>query len=458
MVTTRNPNKRAKGEAQRANHEGSVYFRKSDQRWCAALSVATADETKKRRAVRACKKDNNNKTAAKAMLVEMKRELIGKGTIITSTQTVEVWLHKWFNTIASRKNRPKTQQSWDSIIRNHIVPSIGNVKLSALAPKHIRKMEADILAKGLRPTAITAYAILSRSIEYAYREGLITSKVTDKTDPPVSVRAKLVKLTVNDALKVIEVVTEDRLGSLRAANLLTGARQGELLGLELDRILRVVLPDKTIGTLVDLSWQLQRISWTHGCVGPDGVNAKGKPVKACGFKNAASCPPRKIVCPPDWEYRQLTNGMLLSRPKSSAGTRIVPLVEPLLSIVERRLRAVSQEINPHSLVWTADPKKDRHGRLQPLDGAPIDPSWDNEHWHDCLERAEVPQARLHAARHSTASLMRKAGVSTETITRILGHSTAAMSEKYIDYEVEQLVEAMTQTSATLMLPQLEGQA
>jgi integrase len=208
---------------------------------------------------------------------------------------------------------------------------------------------------------------------------------------------------------------------------------------------------------VDLSWQLQRISWTHGCTGPDTVNAKGKTVKACGFKNAASCPTRKIICPPDWEYRQLTNGMLLSRPKSSAGTRIVPLVEPLLSIVERRLVAVSREPNPHALVWTADPKKDRHGRLQPLDGAPVDPSWDNEHWHAVLERAGVPQARLHAARHTTASLLRKAKVSTETITRILGHSSSAMSEKYIDYEVEQLFAAMTDGSTLLALPQLEGQ-
>jgi len=437
---------------QRANHEGSIYFRKSDQKWCAALSVATADEGKPRRVVRTAK----NETAAKAKLVELKRELIAKGTVITSTQTVEVWLHKWFNTIAARKNRPKTQQSWESIIRNHIVPSIGSVKLSALAPKHVRKMEADILAKGLRPTAVTAYAILSRSIEYAFREGLITSKVTDRTDPPVTVKSKLVVLSANDGLKVLSTVTEDRLGSLRAANLLTGARQGELLGLELERVLRVVLPNKTVATLVDLSWQLQRISWTHGCVGEDRVNARGKMVKACGYNNAASCPPRKIICPPDWEYRQLTNGMLLSRPKSAAGTRIVPLVDPLLSIIERRLVAASQEVNPHGLVWTADPKKDRHGRMQPLDGAPIDPSWDNEHWHAILERADVPQARLHAARHTTASLMRKAGVSTETITRILGHSSQAMSEKYIDYEVEQLVEAMTKTSATLSRPQLEG--
>jgi hypothetical protein len=44
-------------------------------------------------------------------------------------------------------------------------------------------------------------------------------------------------------------------GSRIAAALFTGARQGELIGLELDRV-----TDE-----LDLSWQLKRFSWSHHC-------------------------------------------------------------------------------------------------------------------------------------------------------------------------------------------------
>jgi integrase len=424
----------------RTNGEGSVFYRASTNRYTATLVLPSPDGK-----VRRVSRTALTKKGAQAKLTELKRELLTKGDISTSTQTVETWLNTWFTTIAAEKNRPKTQAAWRSIISNHIIPSIGSVRLSKLAPVHVRKLETDIVAKGLRPTAVTAYAILSRALEYALRDGLITSKATDLEDPPAVVKATLVILTAADGLQVLRTVSGDRLGSLRAANLLTGARQGELLGLELDRVTGVL----------DLSWQLQRIQWEHGCGDPVSVDPKsGKSIYPCGFKNAASCPTRSIPTPPNWEYRKITNGMLLARPKSAAGTRIVPLVDPLASIIQRRLAAVSQEPNPHGLLWTADPKKDRHARVQPLDGMPVDPSWDNRNWHDSLARAGVRQARLHDARHTTASLLRKAGVPTETITRILGHSSHAMSEKYIDYDLDQLTDAMSKMSALFTLPSI----
>lgn len=431
-------------DKKRENGQGSTYFRASDQRWCAALSVPHPETGVMRRVVRTVPRKGTVKqqeNAAESRLTELKREVIAKGTISTSAQTVTTWINFWFNTIAAKTNRPKTQKSWRSIIQNHILPSIGDVRMIKLTPKHIRKLEDDIVAKGLRPTAVTAYSIMSIALEYALREGLVTSKVTDRVDPPVVVKAKLVILTPDDAINVLRTVADDRLGSLRASNILTGARQGELLGLELDRVTRVA----------DLSWQLQYISWSHGCGGVVATDEKsGKDIYECGFKNAASCPGRSIICPPDWEYRQLNNGMLLSRPKSDAGRRIVPIVEPLRSIIERRIEVAATEPNPHGLLWTADPKKDRHGRLQPLDGEPVAPSWDNANWHDALTRAGAPQTRLHDARHTTASLLRKAGVPTPVITQILGHSTQAMTEAYIDYDLDQKFEAMTNMSALML--------
>lgn len=196
----------------------------------------------------------------------------------------------------------------------------------------------------------------------------------------------------------------DRLGSRYAAALLTGARQGELLGLELDRV----------GDTLDLSWQLQRLTWTHGC----------RPY--CGWKRGTDCPDRVVEAPLDHERRPLTGGLWLVRPKSAAGWRTIPLVEPLRSMVHERMKAAKLEDNPHGLLWTQDAGK----RVQDMQGRPIDPSVDSKAWHQLLDSIAVPQVRLHDARHATIDLLYEAGVSEIVIKDIAGHSRVDMSRRY----------------------------
>jgi len=195
-----------------------------------------------------------------------------------------------------------------------------------------------------------------------------------------------------------------------------------------------VLPDA-----LDLSWQLQRLSWQHGCDGD------------CGRKRGTDCPARTLKGPADWEHRHVTGGLWLARPKSDAGRRLLPLVEPLKSILMQRIEVAATEPNPHGFVWTSDPKKDRHGRVLPLDGSPLDPSPDSKAWDALLKRAGVTDVRLHDARHVTASLLNKAGVDQATRMAILGHSSPAMTQHYTDVDLGQLGSALTSMSAFLAL-------
>ncbi|KRC52150.1 hypothetical protein ASE16_03630 [Leifsonia sp. Root227] len=155
--------------------------------------------------------------------------------------------------------------------------------------------------------------------------------------------------------------------------------------------------------------------------------------------------------PDDFEYRHLQGSIWLTRPKSDSGWRIIPLVEPLRSFIELRISTAVTEPNPHGLVWTADPKRDKRGNLLPLDGAPIQPSHDNKAWHAVLARAGVPDARLHDARHTTASLLLKAGVPERVIMEILGHNSYAVTMKYQHVDKAQLSRAMEDLSARFEL-------
>lgn len=401
-----------------------MYYRKSDDRYCASLSQDDAPRVT--RTVPKVGTPRQQKKAAEALLVKMRRERDQNGSIPTAILNVETWARKWLNEIAVKEVRPGTASTYRTNIEQYIIPAIGKRQLRKLTPEHVRQVDRFIETKGLTRSRSSAYQTLNQMLESARREGHVTRNVAELVNRPRTPKAKLTMLTVEHALKILQVTTGrpapiaiDRLASRWWAALFTGARQGELLGLEWGRV------DFERGVL-DLSWQMQRLSWEHGCG------------DTCGRKRGTDCPQRKLTSPADWENRHIIGGLWWSRPKSSAGWRIIPLVSPLREMLELRLRESAAEPNPHGLVWT-----------QP-NGRPVDPSADNRAWHDVLALAGVPDARLHDARHATASLLRKAGVPIGTIVRIMGHSTHAMSEAYIDYEIDTLHDGMTRMSALLL--------
>lgn len=317
--------------------------------------------------------------------------------------------------IHSKKIAPKTIAAYRTSIEQYIVPAIGAVHLRSLTPMHVGLVEKFIRDRGLGgASAQQAHRVLSLALRDAVRYEHIPRNVAALVGTPKKKPAQLAVLTADDGARILETVRNERLGSRVAAALLTGARQGELLGLEVDRV-----TDE-----LDLSWQLKRFSWSHGCRKDDRAVAR------CDAKQGSKCPERYLDASEDREYRHLTGGLWLSRPKSAAEWRVVPLVDPLRASVEQRLQVAATEPNPHGLLWTSDPKTSRlQGRLD-LDGSPIDPRDDNRRWRDILTRAGVHDARLHDARHTTVDLLYRAGVSEATISDIVGHSTVAMSRAY----------------------------
>lgn len=423
---TGNPNKRAKGQ-------GSIYQR-ADGRWVGSIDLPRGPDGKRRRKAVMATTEGGVKKKIKEALIEKAKN---NDDLVTGKLTVEQWVNHWFNEIALKKVRPQTARTYRTMLTQYIIPSIGKKRLKDLTPQDVRKLERFITEpQGERKalsstTAVQAHRVLSVALKYAEREGHVTRNVAAFTDAPRKAVNELQVLSGADGVKVLlHVAQGQRLGSRWATSLLTGARQGEVIGLEIDRV-----TDR-----LDLSWQLQRLSWEHGCVN-----------RECGKTRGTDCPLRKVTHPANWEHRYLTGGMWLSRPKSSAGWRIIPLVPPLREIIERRIDLAAHEPNPFGLVWTADPKVHAGRTLMPLDGMPIDPAQDSRAWHQVLTDAQVGQVRLHDVRHTAASMLGRAGVPIETIVKVLGHSTYAMSREYMDVDYEQMTKAMSALSGQLQL-------
>jgi len=449
----------------RPKKTGSIYQR-ADGMWCASVELPMHGKTRRRKLVTTSGKTADGKTKDEkdirreldAKIFKIRVQLEKEGDLATSSRTVAKFMDEWFTDTALKKIRPRTAAGYRSMIQNYIIPSIGRVRLDKLTDAHVGSLHDYIVReKNLSSTtALQTHRVLSVALKHAVKIGLVHRNVAAIADAPRKARGNPGLLTAADAKIVLrtvygdpaEGIKPDRLASRWAAALFTGARQGELLGLELDRV----------SDVLDLSWQLQRISWEHGC----GAQTKGDSWP-CGRKRGTDCDNRKITMPADWEWRPLEGGLLLSRPKSDAGWRIIPLVEPLRTVIAHRLEDIKSEPNPHGLLWTADQKQSKgYGRaLLPLDGSPIDPARDNHAWHDILVRAGlehlddagniIKTVRLHDARHTTASLLLEAGVPEPIIMKILGHSSYVVTRGYQNVSREQLDKAMSDMSALMSL-------
>ena len=73
--------------------------------------------------------------------------------------TLEAYLREWV-LLRSAGIRPRTVESYESLIRLHIGPAIGDRKLGKVKAKHIAAMLKSIVDDGHARTAQLCYALL----------------------------------------------------------------------------------------------------------------------------------------------------------------------------------------------------------------------------------------------------------------------------------------------------------
>jgi integrase len=380
----------AKESGRRPNGDGAL-FQRGDGTWVARLDLGY-DELGRRRRWTGKSKDRN---VALNKLRKARKEYEDTGTVSNKSTTVAQWLDHWIEQIARPSVKPMTYVDYERCIRLHLKPGLGRYKLHQMTPADVRTFEQK-LAKAKTPaTARSAHRVLSAALSDAASDGLVMRNVAQLVTPPKVVAKTRSALTVEEAKQVIEATADQPLGSRWAFALYTGTRQGESIGLEWDRV------DLKEGT-ADISWQLQRLPFEHGCGG------------TCDKKRAGSCPDRRLALPEGFEHRVVEGGLVLTRPKTHRGRRVIPLPPTMVDA----LRTLRKQSLTKGLVWT------REG------GRPIDPAGDLEAWHDMLEEVGVRSVPLHSARHTTATLLMELGVDVTVIQSIMGHTEVTTTQGY----------------------------
>ena len=348
-----------------ANGEGGVSRRK-DGSWMARYTVQTP--TGRKRKVIYAKSQAEARRKLTEALADRNRGLTydSKGT------TVEKYLARWLEDSVRGSVKATTYQSYASLVRLHVCPTLGRTKLSALTPAHVQGLYRQKLDEGLAPKSVKyIHTTLHRALKQAVRWGLVPRNVVAEADPPRVSTPEMSPLSPSQARTLIEAASGNRLEALYVLAVTTGMRQGELLGLGWED--------------VDLECRTVRVRRTL-------TLARGGPC--------------------------------LTEPKTRGSRRSIRLTAGALeALVRHRVRQdrEGEATGPHG--WN-----DQGLVFCTRRGTPIRrDNLHDKHWKPLLKRSELPDIRFHDLRHTCATILLTKGVHPKIVSEMLGHSSIAIT-------------------------------
>lgn len=187
-------------------------------------------------------------------------------------------------------------------------------------------------------------------------------------------------------------------------------------------------------------FQLQRTTWKHGCDDPkectNGKHRRACPEDCPKAKRTSGRPHKcvkedaKDLCPKDCVKHASTcpkrkGGGLVFRPIKERQKKTIALADELVELLRHHFEQQEKQREKAANTW--------EGRdlvfCQP-NGPPIDPRRDWDEWASLLSDAGLPHHRVHAARHTAATLLLEQGVALAVVQEMMGHSDIRVTRGY----------------------------
>jgi integrase len=153
-------------------------------------------------------------------------------TFDTENMTVGEYLDRWLDVSDRGSIRTSTYERHEQIVRLHLKPALGRVKLSKLTPAHVQGLYRDKLDSGLSSATVQKiHTVLHKALTQALKWTMIPHNVSDAVKAPRPAPEEMHPLSPEEARKLIEAAHGDKLEALYVLAVHTGMRQGELLAL-----------------------------------------------------------------------------------------------------------------------------------------------------------------------------------------------------------------------------------
>jgi integrase len=373
-----------------ANLRSSIY-QGSDGRWHGRVTMGVRDDgTPDQRHVA-----SKDKTKVAARVRQRERQREGSSIIRPGRAwTVGQWLIHWLENIARPSLRYKPYIGYRTAVNKQLIPGLGAHRIDRIQPEHFEKLNARMMASGLRPgTAHQVHRTARAAFGEAVKRGYLPRNPVALAKPPRVEDAEVDPFEADEVSRILAFALTRRNGVRFVIALALGLRQGEALGLKWSRLHD---PTRTL----DIMRAVQRQTWQHGCADPHACGSRyHKPMpcpKDCK-RHQRACPP---PCPHDCtgHARQCPQrhggGLVEVDVKSRAGRRGIALPDQLHALIERHRHVQAREREHAGTEW-----HEGGWMFAQPNGKPLDPRRDLAEWKTLLCDAGVREARLHDARH-----------------------------------------------------------
>jgi len=319
------------------------------------------------------------KRQAQAELNRLISECASGAGVDPSKVTLAEFLDRWERDWASLNVSPKTLERYTELLRRHVRPHIGHVRIQRLRAVTLMELYAKLLREGqggnvglAARTVGHVHRVLHRALGHAAQWAVIAQNIADNVSPPPVETTEVQILQSEDVQGLLERLRDRRgrlLYTIAVVMLGTGVRRGELLALR---------------------WR--------------------------DFDGAKLRIERSLE-----QTRQ--HGLRFKSPKTKHGRRAISL--PPAAVAELRLHRKAQQEMRLKL-----------GLGKAPDDALIFANWNGEvrspdalskEWAACMDQIGMAEITLHSLRHTHASQLIAAGMDVLTISRRLGHGGPAIT-------------------------------
>ncbi len=378
--------------------EGHLYQRGKSKVWYLLYDEPANSGKRSLRSVRIGK-------MPKAEADAKKREILsavdkGMARDQAALRSVEAFLNSWMEATRNRL-ASRTAERYASIVKLHIVPVIGSVKLSRLTPEHVRKIYTAGKDKGLsNQTCLHVHRALHTALQYGVREERILSEnVAGRVKAPAVERREPAPVSREQIRFLMAAARGTPLEVPIAVAAVTGLRRGELLALR----------------------------WQH--VDLD----KGSLFVAASLEHS----------------RAASGRIRFKEPKSKTSRRVIPLAPECVMLLRSHKAQQEEEKG-----FAGDAFVDNDLVFPNPDGSPWPPDTLTTQFSKLAKSVGMRGFRFHDLRHAFASLTLGDGVSIKEVQTLLGHSSPVVTLSVYARSIEGLGRrAVNELARSLLAPE-----